>query len=490
LGAQVSLLAEARKALIHLRKAISAGAKAFFSNMAKGFENFFLIERHRFIPERFEEEYNRETAILIEARIKLACSLGIAVAILLWIFGYLFFLYLELRHVIIPILVSGAAIFIIILNRSARQLREFRLLGYLLSFTLTLAVSGCYLISPQSSMMGVSGFLLALLVSSFMFPWTFRQTYLICFINLVLYVVVSSIIGRMLNPSFFFFDFMLLAVASIIACAIKRSDDLGRQREFVLNKELAEKTELIEKDLRLARSLHQSLLPRPLNNENIEVAVDYLPMHHIGGDFARVYQPDGNSLTVFICDITGHGVSSALLVNRIHREIETLIKEHPAPGALLGELDSFVKQSFTDYPMFLSAFCGLLDLEREKIVYANYGHPPQLLMSRKENKIYQMKAGTTVIGVEPETRKVTFFEKKLEFTRGDFLVLYTDGILEARGADGELFGLDRLVTFALSNQNDSVQAFNQALIDRILEYRVGEASDDILLLTIQTKPRD
>lgn len=470
-----------------LRKGILSGARAFFNAVAKSFENFFLIERHHLIPGRFEQEYNRETADLIKAKVKLASSLGVAIAILIWIFGYLLFPYLGFREIVILLLVIGAALCILILNRTATKLRQLRLIGYLLSFALTLAVGGYYIVSPESSMIGVSGFLIALLGLSFIFPWTFRQTYLICFINLLVYFMASHMISRMAKTSYFFFDVMLLVVASIIACAIKRTDDLRRQKEFILNKELAEKTGIIEKDLLLARNIHQSLLPRSVSTENAEISVDYIPLHHIGGDFARVYYPDKNSLTLFICDITGHGVSSALLVNRIHTEIEALIKEDPTPGALLANLDVFVRKSFRGHPMFLSAFSGLLDFTTGYFVYSNCGHPPQLLVSKKEKKIYLMEPETSVIGIQPQLRKGTISEERLPFDRGDRIVLYTDGILEARGAGDEPFGLDRLTQFTLSNHDRSVQAFNQALIERINEYRSGEASDDILLLTVQTK---
>jgi serine phosphatase RsbU (regulator of sigma subunit) len=483
-----SLISVSRKIGLLLGRGFLIGTHIVLMGLTKGFENFFLIERHHFIPARFAEEYNRETGELIRGKVELACSLGIGISVLSGVFGYLLFPDLRFRQVVIQLLVIVAAISIIILNRKARELRQLRLIGYLLSFTLTLAVGAYYLISPQASMVGVSGFLIALLTSSFIFPWTFRQTYLLCFINLVVYATVFQLIGRTSQSSYFFFDLMLLIIASLIACAIKRSDDFKRQREFILNKELSEAKESIENDLRLARRLHRSLLPKSVATEHVEIAVDHVAAHHIGGDFGRIYHPDKTSLVLFICDITGHGVSSALLVNRTFAEIESLMRHNSQPCVILSGLNAFVRDSFKGHPMFLSAFCGSLDFKTQTLVYSNYGHPPQLLLKHTSKEVHLMKAGTTILGVEPAIRKGSLFEEKISFQSGDRLILYTDGILEARDAGGEQFGLDRLVKFTLSNYQCPVGEFNHLLIRTIKDYSSRPVSDDVLLMTVQTKP--
>jgi serine phosphatase RsbU (regulator of sigma subunit) len=134
---------------------------------------------------------------------------------------------------------------------------------------------------------------------------------------------------------------------------------------------------------------------------------------------------------------------------------------------------------------FLSAFCGLLDFSKGKLTYSNYGHPPQMLLQSSGSNIVLMKSQTFLMGIGMDAGNV--FSTEINFRKGDRLVLFTDGIIEAKSPEGELFGNGRLEDFAKKNSALGVSEFNNKLVEKVEKFQAGEQHDDIFLLTVQTK---
>jgi len=213
--------------------------------------------------------------------------------------------------------------------------------------------------------------------------------------------------------------------------------------------------------------------------------VTYQPMFYMGGDYAKFNFIDKDKLLFVLADVTGHGVSSALLVNRIHTEIERLSREALLPGAILKALDRFINEDFGKMGFYISAFCGLLDFSKKQLVYSNHGHPPQILIQSKDKNIVLMNSQTFLMGIGMNEENV--YNTNVDFERGDRLILFTDGVIEARDVSGELFGYERLERFADDNSSLDVVEFNKRLIADVNAFQAGDPTDDIFLLTIQTK---
>jgi sigma-B regulation protein RsbU (phosphoserine phosphatase) len=189
---------------------------------------------------------------------------------------------------------------------------------------------------------------------------------------------------------------------------------------------------------------------------------------------------------LIVADVTGHGVSSALLVNRVHTEIERLLRESPEPGALLKALDEFINKDFGRMGYYLTAFCGLLDFSRNRLTYSNHGHPPQMLLQSADKKIVRMESQTLLMGVGMDVSGV--YSSETPFAKGDRVVLFTDGVIEARDTGGELFGYENLEEFIRQSSGSDVVEFNTKLLKKLDEFQYGIQNDDIFLLTIQVKP--
>jgi sigma-B regulation protein RsbU (phosphoserine phosphatase) len=271
----------------------------------------------------------------------------------------------------------------------------------------------------------------------------------------------------------------------MLVIIIKKSEEILVKKALVAHNEIREKNIIMTKELELANRIHKSLIPLSMKNDLADIAVSYKPMLYMGGDYAKFHFIDKDKLMLIVADVTGHGVSSALLVNRIHTEIERLLRESFDPGLILKGLDEFINKDFGKMGYYLSAFCGLLDFSRNKLIYSNHGHPPQILLQSGDNKIVLMESQTILMGIGMDAAGI--YSSEIPFAKGDRLILFTDGVIEAKDKAGELFGYELLDEFVKQNSGKEVVDFNNSLIKKLDEFQSGAQNDDIFLLTIQTK---
>ena len=186
-----------------------------------------------------------------------------------------------------------------------------------------------------------------------------------------------------------------------------------------------------------------------------------------------------------ICDVTGHGVSAALLVNRLHIEFERLVKKDREPGELLKELNDFIIKEFEVSNMYLSAFCGLADLHEMKLVYSNNGHPNQYMYKTNESRLISMPAQKSLLGLATEKDKMLQDEVPLD--HGDRIVLFTDGLTEIKSRNGEEYAKEKLENLILDNTSLNAKSFNCQLLREIKSFKWGAFKDDVFLMNILIK---
>ncbi|MCX5715352.1 MAG: PP2C family protein-serine/threonine phosphatase [Candidatus Omnitrophica bacterium] len=194
---------------------------------------------------------------------------------------------------------------------------------------------------------------------------------------------------------------------------------------------------------------------------------------------------DMDNFILMISDVTGHGVSAALLVNRLHTEVEPLLKEGTEPGPLLKKLNTGILEDFKGTNMYISAFCGLLDFKKMKFIYSNHGHPPQYFYRIRESRIIPLDPQAALLGLlvsEPDAG-----ERSIDFGKGDKILLFTDGVIEASNASGEEYGRVRLEEFMQKNHGLAPDTFNRELMGQLRAFRGEKFEDDIFILTIEIK---
>lgn len=441
------------------------------------------------IPQRFKGEYSAELSRLFFLRINLFCYIAIAVFLTEIVLGSVFFKRL-LSSKDMPGIIGGIvfAVILLLTGRASKRLWHQKIRALFFSILLILIAILAASAHPEViSFMGIGLILIALFTSMLLLPWNLAETVLIGVFALVNFLWIYVVTGAFVNTEIFSINGILLSVAVFIAAVAKKGESVLRKKNFTALKEIDEKNAIMAKELELARKIHKSIIPHSVSHRLADVAVMYKPIFYMGGDYAKFHFSDDDKLLFVVVDVTGHGVCSALLVNRVHSEIERLVREDLTPGVILKKLDEFINKDFGKMGFFLTAFCGLLDFSNDKLIYSNYGHPPQILLQSRQKSIVLMHPQTFLMGIGMDAGAI--YTNDIVFTRGDRLILFTDGIIEARNASKQEFGIRELEDFTQNNADMDVEKFNEALVKKLDDFQSGLQDDDIFLLTIQTKEK-
>ena len=238
-------------------------------------------------------------------------------------------------------------------------------------------------------------------------------------------------------------------------------------------------------ELAYARRVHEALFPPPFQRGSIRVRYRYEPMREIGGDFLYVHPASFAGLglvpiSIVLIDVTGHGISAALTVNRLHGELQRFYGLHPtaSPGELITALNTFAYHAMAPHGMYATALCAQVDTVERAVRFASAGHPPAYLRT-PEGTVHAMEATGVMLGVL-EPAAFDSGEAALPTPMGGSVLAYTDGAFEAFDAKGEQFSLERVREFGAAPSGDRARA----LVEAVLKFRSGRAQDDLLAVEV------
>lgn len=242
----------------------------------------------------------------------------------------------------------------------------------------------------------------------------------------------------------------------------------------------------IRTELELARQIQQNLLKAPPKQwKHYRLAARSEPCYEVGGDFFDFLHVSENALWVIIADVSGKGISSALVMSTLQATLHALLVGVHSFEKMLEKLNGMV-QEFTGGAHYVTMFLALLDAESRRIHYINAGHNPPLIL-RGNGRVEQLAANGTVVGLLP---RVQYTRSLAELGPDDVLVLYTDGLAEAEDPSGTPFdvhGIDR--TVASLRPETSPEVILNKLMDDVNAYTAGApASDDRTVIVISPVP--
>ena len=243
---------------------------------------------------------------------------------------------------------------------------------------------------------------------------------------------------------------------------------------------------MIQRDLDLAKKVQASLVPSSFENEHVAIAIEYHPMIAIGGDFLSINHDNNNHLNINIVDVTGHGISAALLVNRLYNEMREILRKTPEPREVLSDLNAFFYATFGNMGLFLTIMSVQFDFSQRCFYYAGGAHPAALHYNAQRKSLTRLYSQNTIIGFE-SSKPDQFQQDKRRFSSGDRLVIYTDGILEAEDNAKNQFGLDGLKLSLKKHVQKPVKATAADIINDVREFATGSIRDDIMLLIVELK---
>ena len=238
----------------------------------------------------------------------------------------------------------------------------------------------------------------------------------------------------------------------------------------------------LERDLRVARQIQRSLLPaKPPDVVGLEFAVHYEPAYEIGGDFYDFIWHDKSHLAIAVGDVAGKAISAALYMARLTSELRSRAGLARTPARLLRRVNQEMLQ-LGDEGMFATLVYAIYDLNTRTLVFTNAGHVVPLL--RRDGRVYPLhaeRAHVAPIGVMPQ---MEIGEARVQLHSGDMLVLSTDGIHEARDAQGNEYGLRRLSRRIRSARGTPDDVIKSILQDVDSHVATGSQGDDITIVAM------
>jgi sigma-B regulation protein RsbU (phosphoserine phosphatase) len=261
--------------------------------------------------------------------------------------------------------------------------------------------------------------------------------------------------------------------------AQKQAEEKLRQA----NQELAQRQREIEADLALASQVQRSLVPQATRWGQLSIDTAYLPVRTIGGDFGLVVPREEEHLNLLVCDVSGHGIGSALIANRIYSEAISLLEQETDLGGLLRRLNNFVIQQIMASGFLFSMIAARLDHQGRWLTYANAGHPPAFWIS-SIGECRRLEARSVVLGCFEEAISDEPTQQ-VEIAPGDRLIFYTDGLTEVFNHRREMLGVQGLERIIQRAAKQSLVEMKQTVLNEVAAWRDGPGTDDISLVAIE-----
>jgi len=250
---------------------------------------------------------------------------------------------------------------------------------------------------------------------------------------------------------------------------------------------MANEKKRLDHDLEIARDIQRILLPSEAPAINgFQISGINAPARQVSGDYFDYIQVDEERLGVAIADVSGKGVPASLIMAICRSVLRAEAARNPSPADVLRKVN---RQLYPDIKedMFISMAYLILNHQRDGITLARAGHDAPLLYKRQSQTVTPIKSPGMVVGIDSGNvfdRLTVDFAVPLE--RDDCLVLYTDGVTETLNAEGDEFGLDRMMQSVRAGASDGAQAIVRKIIGDVRDFTGSiPQNDDITLIAIR-----
>jgi serine phosphatase RsbU (regulator of sigma subunit) len=251
----------------------------------------------------------------------------------------------------------------------------------------------------------------------------------------------------------------------------------------------AQERERIEQELRVARLIQQTLLPKHVPDvAGYQLAAYYQPAREVGGDFYDFLELDEDHLGLVVGDVTDKGVPAAIVMATTRTMLRASAQRLDSPGEVLKRVNDVIVR---DIPpnMFITCLYAILDLKSGLLRYANAGHDLPYRRRSTSNGAgaggggaEELRATGMPLGLLPG---MSYEEKEIILQRGDTVLFYSDGLVEAHDPEREMFGFPRLQGLVGAHRSDGPAMVNFLLSElRRFTGEEWEQEDDITLVTL------
>jgi len=245
---------------------------------------------------------------------------------------------------------------------------------------------------------------------------------------------------------------LLKAVAAQAAAAIENARLLEETRE----------SEALEKQVRMAADVQQRMLPQtPPKMTGLDLASVYVPSYDLGGDFFDFIPLPDENVGLVIADVSGKGVPASLIMASVRAFLRAQVDNVYYLYEIMRRINLMLCRD-TKPSEFVTLFYGVLDVKNRRLTYSNGGHPPALLL--RGGNITELPTENMVLGIDPNE---PYQQRVVDLKKGDTVLLYTDGLPDARNFQDETFGRQRVLD-SLKKAGDATKAKADTIAQSIL----------------------
>ncbi len=251
-----------------------------------------------------------------------------------------------------------------------------------------------------------------------------------------------------------------------------------------MHREMLERQRL-EQQLEAAKVIQESFLPKEMPScpmHRFEVAAHYEPARAIGGDFYDFIALDGDRLGVVVGDVSGKGIPAALFMARLISDLHTYAKADIPPHETLSRLNAQLTKR-SQRGMFVTLIYAILDAGRGRLTYANAGHVPPLLIAGATGQVQRLQQSRGIpLGIRGDA---SYAPASVQLDHSDHVLIYTDGLTEAKNPQRQLFSLEQLIREVRRPWRTPSELVHH-VVDRVRTF-IGEAppADDVTLVAVK-----
>lgn len=242
--------------------------------------------------------------------------------------------------------------------------------------------------------------------------------------------------------------------------------------------------EILKKEVDLAQSIQRDLLPKEIPNvPGLDLAAKTRPASEIGGDAYNFYQQDGRHI-MYIGDSTGHGVPAGLIMIMVDVLMDTFIELENDLVEMMVQINRFLKPNLRT-TMFMTIILLEWLPQRKVLQWVGAGHEHVIHIKPNTDETNRIPAGGIALGMLADNRAMTKIQE-IQLAPGDFVVLFSDGITEAKNVTGDIYTVERLEEFAKIHTKGDTSAnelFEKIAVD-VSRFMEGHRQDDDMTLMI------
>lgn len=277
-------------------------------------------------------------------------------------------------------------------------------------------------------------------------------------------------------------------------CSIKdlmeAADEFCPKQEEIDLSDEDEEPELSDEmkaELNKAKEIQRNLMPKTLPNiPGYELQAFYQPYDQVGGDYYDIIQIDPEHVGILIADVSGHGVSGAMVMVMVRSAMHAWIGTTTSPKELLTKVNPIITRDILP-GLFVTVYYAVLDLKTRELTCSCAGHNPAVIWRYASRQGEFTQKGGMPLGIlAGPAFQATLKEEKIQLNRGDRLILYTDGMVETMNPEGEEYSEERFMTEVNRASGQRSDICVKHLVSCVIRFQdTAPQHDDLTLVTLR-----